>query len=751
MAKLNFPPLNDADSDPINGFIWTDPNGQVWKFDSTIPAWKPLQPGESAVTFIGSIDLTIAPSSQYVSIEPGNQFVVSVGSTSVNGTFYPGLAGENVSAGTTIFYDGVEWHILLVSIPYTYPGGVERTVDNRLTDYVSVKDFDAKGDGTTDDTLAIQAAVDAIKGTTKTLFFPDGSYLLTKQTAIDLGGGIGIHDLAVLIDDSINIDASSAKFLIDISDPAKTHGFFFNDVSTAKFKGGTFVGQNTSGTTRVIHAGAAVHALDCTGITISDVICENMRASVHLIRCHSCIIKDCLGYRIDQTIQSGTFFGCYSGTHNIIKGCRAFGGCRDGDIFCYGTGYANQILECSAFYSLYGDDTYAIIGPDNQGIGLDAAQDLGVVDGCTVYGQWYGIQSKSACGQNRLTNNLAVRNKVGIAVRSGVENQDVSGHTLISGNTIIPADGNGNTNNQFGYLVTGIELSRCPSVTIEGNYIGVKESKFVNDIPDELDFASIVAVIDAQEIKIRQPCDIVISNNNINHSTLFYGSNLSYSTGPLIFAKSLWAGAVHNVAEHVNFNITGNSFNPHGGAVSNVPEPRIIKIDGAAGVIYSNNTHTNIWSANLKEVPYISTINVARLTANGNTFGRHATAFSHEYPNETEIDIQETLGCNISNNIFGRGLTDSGGAKSVIKVSGDGPCLVTGNTYWRVKDDGYPWEGRLVEYNYTNSGALILTNNCINGHRTSSNYYSVNGVDGETGAGIKVDDIVVNLPIPPVP
>ena len=47
--------------------------------------------------------------------------------------------------------------------------------------------------------------------------------------------------------------------------------------------------------------------------------------------------------------------------------------------------------------------------------------------------------------------------------------RDVSGHTLISGNTVIPADGNGNDNNLFGYEVTGIELTRCPSVTIDNN------------------------------------------------------------------------------------------------------------------------------------------------------------------------------------------------------------------------------------------------------------------------------------------
>lgn len=53
-------------------------------------------------------------------------------------------------------------------------GGVQRTVENKLRDVVSVKDFGAVGDGVANDTAAIQAAVTAASG--KQLFFPDGNY-----------------------------------------------------------------------------------------------------------------------------------------------------------------------------------------------------------------------------------------------------------------------------------------------------------------------------------------------------------------------------------------------------------------------------------------------------------------------------------------------------------------------------------------------------------------------------------------------
>ena len=61
-------------------------------------------------------------------------------------------------------------------------GAVARTVDSKLKDVVSVKDFGAVGDGTTDDTAAIQAAIDAAN----TVHFPQGSYrIVVSNTTVE--------------------------------------------------------------------------------------------------------------------------------------------------------------------------------------------------------------------------------------------------------------------------------------------------------------------------------------------------------------------------------------------------------------------------------------------------------------------------------------------------------------------------------------------------------------------------------------
>jgi len=78
---------------------------------------------------------------------------------------------------------------LSLSLTYTapYTGAVTRAVQARLADTISVKDFGATGDGTTDDTAAITAAVATLTAAGGVLYFPPGNYHCTPTvfTAIN--------------------------------------------------------------------------------------------------------------------------------------------------------------------------------------------------------------------------------------------------------------------------------------------------------------------------------------------------------------------------------------------------------------------------------------------------------------------------------------------------------------------------------------------------------------------------------------
>ena len=61
-------------------------------------------------------------------------------------------------------------------------GAVATTVQTKLREWVSVKDFGAVGNGIADDTSAIQAA--AIAATGKILYVPQGTYMVTSGIVI---------------------------------------------------------------------------------------------------------------------------------------------------------------------------------------------------------------------------------------------------------------------------------------------------------------------------------------------------------------------------------------------------------------------------------------------------------------------------------------------------------------------------------------------------------------------------------------
>jgi len=110
-------------------------------------------------------------------------------------------------------------------------GAVATTVQTKLREYVSVADFGAVGDGVTDDTIAINAAISYINSTDSLLYFPvtSGNYKITSAlTTISSRGGVDMEAVAydstgkgsILVSGTgytgVTVTGSPARFKISI-------------------------------------------------------------------------------------------------------------------------------------------------------------------------------------------------------------------------------------------------------------------------------------------------------------------------------------------------------------------------------------------------------------------------------------------------------------------------------------------------------------------------------------------------------
>lgn len=174
-VQVPYPVFYDRDGQPLdNGNIYigvanldpvTNPI-QVYYDDAlTIPASQPLKTNNGYVYRNGT------PTQLYVN---ATNFSIAV-KDSKNTLVYSFPEGTGIGVGAS-------------SITYNEGsvGAITRTVESRLQDYVSVKDFGAVGDGVTDDTVAIQAALDTLQP----VYMPPGEYLVTDTLLLEYGANL---------------------------------------------------------------------------------------------------------------------------------------------------------------------------------------------------------------------------------------------------------------------------------------------------------------------------------------------------------------------------------------------------------------------------------------------------------------------------------------------------------------------------------------------------------------------------------
>jgi parallel beta-helix repeat protein len=254
--------------------------------------------------------------------------------------------------------------------PFT--GSVATNLEAKLAQFISVKDFGATGDGTTDDTAAIQAALNAAPEYC-TVFFPYGNYIISNELVIPTSN--------LLITGRAKITAKAGaqfEFMLKATslNGITVENLRFDANKDNRISGATtrFMGVIYSGCTECQFINLRVE--NCRGYNgISGV---GIAAAGQSIRCRidGCTIINCGDAGNSPATDADAIFT--SGEQNVISNCIAAN--------CTDTGF---VIE-SSNQSVITGCTSRLCGA-GAGITSANASDKGgnVIDGLTVF-NWYG-------------------------------------------------------------------------------------------------------------------------------------------------------------------------------------------------------------------------------------------------------------------------------------------------------------------------------------------------------------------------
>ena len=113
-----------------------------------------------------------------------NKDTFTISGTSLTFREAPPAGTDNIEVVVSIAIANMETDASLVSFRATDSTTIVRTVQDKMREVVSVKDFGAVGDGVTDDRPAIEAAINyasSIGGAE--LYYPDGTYLINSYSS----------------------------------------------------------------------------------------------------------------------------------------------------------------------------------------------------------------------------------------------------------------------------------------------------------------------------------------------------------------------------------------------------------------------------------------------------------------------------------------------------------------------------------------------------------------------------------------
>ena len=358
--------------------------------------------GDGSTDDTAAFTAAIAASPTGVAVPAGSYKITGT----VTGAFYS-FGTVTVVTGTVTSIQNVNVHYAastgstFVGTTYGNTGAVTRTVASKINDLVSVKDFGAVGDGVTDDTVAIQAAVNA----SPNIYLPSGNYLIRYITFPSTFKLIYGDDGATYITASGTIGANEPIMYFDSCNNFEIRDFIMSVNSTTYSTNmSIWIDSCTNGQVKNINfSDAGRMAVYLTGS--GNVLVENLivyKYGQAAVSTDTSVNNSQITYRNIRSAWAGSgppALGITNGSYHLVENCFIVGPLNGFGISLVGTD-DSKILNNTVLPSLL-EGIQITDGSRNLISGNEVYCTLGHRDfGISIFSQTENINF------NKITNNL---------------------------------------------------------------------------------------------------------------------------------------------------------------------------------------------------------------------------------------------------------------------------------------------------------------------------------------------------------